>query len=123
MDANIAITQFTASATFVWAMQQLKNASWFPLLQKEGQIIFKRAASILAAIFIHTGISHVWNPGTVPGSHVLILTIPPLSVMAVEVWHWLGQYVMQEGWYQLLYNKLSVPGAQNPLPAPPAHQP
>jgi hypothetical protein len=109
MDANIAITQITSGAVAVWAIQQLKNAPWFPLLRDKGQVLAKRILSIVTAIGIHTGISHVWNPGTVPGSHVLIINIPPATVVAVELYHWLGQYVIQESYYQLLYNKPTQP--------------
>lgn len=108
MDANVVVTQFTGAAVFVFAMQKLKAASWFPWLKSEGQIWLKRVASIVAAICIHTGISHVWNPGSVPGSHVLIINIPPLATMLVEVWHWIGQYAMQETLYQATANKTVV---------------
>lgn len=107
MDANIAVTQFTSAAVAVWAIQQLKNASWFPWLKNQGQVIAKRLVSVATAIGIHTGISYVWNTGEVSGSHVLIITIPPLAVILVTVWHWLGQFVLQEGWYQAIYNKTS----------------
>ena len=61
--------------------------------------------SVAIAIGIHTGISHVWNPGTAAGAGTLILVFPGWSVMAVEAWHWLCQYVMQEGWYRTVFNK------------------
>lgn len=109
MDANIVVTQFTAGAIAVWGIQQLKNSPKFPWLKDEGQKVIKRLSSIVAAIGIHTGISHVWQPGTIAGSHVLIINIPPLAVIAVTVWHWLGQYVIQEGWYQVAYNKPAPP--------------
>src|ERR1700758_2257301 len=101
MDSSIVLTQFTSSATAVWAIQQLKNAKWFPWLHAEGQIIAKRFLSIASAIAIHTSISYVWNPGTTAGWHVLVVTIPPATQIAVEMFHWLGQYVIQESYYQL----------------------
>jgi hypothetical protein len=104
MDSNIVLTQFTSGAVAVWAIQQLKNAAWFPWLKSEGQIVLKRALSVVSAITIHTSISYVWNPGAHPGWHVLVITIPPASVVAVEVFHWLGQYVVQESYYQVVYN-------------------
>jgi hypothetical protein len=116
MDANIVLTQFTSSATAVWAIQQLKNTRYFPWLHAEGQIVAKRLLSIASAIAIHTSISYVWNPGTQPGWHALVITIPPLSVIAVEMFHWLGQYVIQESFYQVVYNKPAavVPVAVKP---------
>lgn len=114
MDSNLVVTQFTSAAIFVWAMQKLKMAPWFPWLKQTGQLWIKRAASIAAAIGTHTGISHVWSSGTsaMPGSHILTITIPAASVIAVTVWHWLGQYTIQETIYQST-------GARAPLAAPP----
>ena len=105
MDSNVVITQFTSSAIVVWGLQELKNATWFPWLQKKAQTWTKRGASIVAAFGVHTGIEHVWNPGTVAGTHVLLITIPSLSVIAVGIWHWIGQYAMQETVYQATYNR------------------
>jgi hypothetical protein len=111
MEANVVMTQFTSAAVFVWAMQKLKSAPWFPLLKNEGQVWLKRGASIVTALGVHLGISHVWNPGPTEGSHVLIITIPAISVIAVGAWHWLGQYAMQETMYQATANKVLAPKA------------
>jgi hypothetical protein len=108
MEANVVMTQFTSAAVFVWGMQRLKDASWFPLLKHEGQVWQKRLASIGTALGVHLGISHVWNPGAQPGTHVLIITVPAVSVIAVGAWHWLGQYAMQETMYQATVNKLTT---------------
>jgi hypothetical protein len=116
MDANIVTTQFTAAAIFVWGMQRLKAAPWFPLLQQEGQRWIKRCTSIVTAFFVHTEISHVWSPGKIEGSHVLIISIPPFAVIAVSVWHWLGQYAMQEVMYQATLNRAGN-GSQTTLTA------
>lgn len=114
MDANVAVTQFTAAGIVVWFIQQLKTAPWFPLLKKNEDLIRKRALSIIAAFAVHTGISYVWSPGSVPGvAHVLMINIPPVSVLAVSVWHWLSQFVMQEGWYQVTYNRNGNGGVKN----------
>jgi hypothetical protein len=117
MDSNIVVTQFTSAAIFVWAMQKLKAAPWFPWLKREGQLWLKRGASIAAAIGAHTGISHVWAPGpaSIPGSHMLVFTIPPAAVIAVTVWHWIGQYAIQETIYQGVSNR--SPAAIDSTPA------
>lgn len=102
MDANIAVTQISSAAILVWGLQKLKGAKWFPWIQNEGQVIAKRTISIAAAIGTHTGISYVWAPVvTSAGFHTLTLTIPALSVIAVTVWHWLNQYILQELVYQM----------------------
>lgn len=109
MDANIVVTQFTAGAIAVWGIQQLKAAPWFPFLKMEGQRWSKRIINIGSAIGAHTGIEHVWSPGISPGWHRLVIDIPPLAIIVVTLWHWLGQYVMQEYMYQLAYNKVAPP--------------
>jgi hypothetical protein len=110
MDANLAVTQFTAAGVAVWAIQQLKNASWFPWLKQNGQAWGKRLVSIATAIGIHTGIGYVWNGGTPPAGYQyqLIINIPAVSVIAVTVWHWISQYVLQEAWYQTAYNRVTL---------------
>lgn len=110
MDANIAVTQFTAAGVAVWAIQQLKTSKWFPLLQENGQKWLKRIVSIATAIGIHTGISAVWNQGQPPVGYQyqLIINIPSMAVILVTVWHWISQYVMQEGWYQVAFNRVTL---------------
>jgi hypothetical protein len=107
MDANIAVTQFTAAAVFVWAMQRVKASPWIPFIKNEGQVWLKRGASIVTAIGVHTGISHIWNPtpSVQGGGWDLMIHIPPVMVIATELWHWLGQYAMQETLYQAVANK------------------
>src|SRR5690348_16284659 len=106
MDANVVMTQFTSGAVAVWAIEHIKAFGW---LKQEGQIWGKRILSILAAITIHTSISYVWNPSSHPGWHVLVINIPPATVVAVELYNWLGQYVVQESFYQVVYNKPKTP--------------
>jgi hypothetical protein len=114
MDSNIVVTQFTSAAIFVWAMQKLKTAPWFPWLKNEGQIWLKRGASIVAAIGTHTGISHVWAPGTEVGAGVLTISIPSLAIIAVTLWHWLGQFTIQEAMYQSVSKNSPTPAPEVP---------
>lgn len=108
MDANIAVSQFTSAAIIVWGMQRLKNASWFPFLQN-GSVKVSRAVSVVAAFFAHAGLSYTWNPTLdVNGNRTLTLAIPTLTGAALLVWHWLGQYAMQETMYQATINKVAV---------------
>lgn len=108
MDANIVMTQFTYSAVVVYGMQRLKAASWFPLLQA-GQARASRTFSIIAAFFGHAGISYVWDPTVdANGMRHLAIAIPTLWGAALLIWHWLGQYAMQETLYQAAANKAPV---------------
>jgi len=109
MDANIVTTQFSATVCFVWAIQQLKKAKWFPLLEQKGQWLIKRGVSIIGAFFIHTSIGYVWNPTLdANGNRHLDLAIPTFAVMAVGLWHWFSQFVIQESWYQAAYNRFGL---------------
>ena len=112
MDSNLLFTHFTSAAIFVMAMQHLKAAPWFPWLRCEGQMWLKRGASIFYAICADTGIKHVWNPGPTDGSHVLMITIPALSVIAVTLWHMAGQYAFQETIYQAATKNAPAPAVR-----------
>lgn len=106
MDANIVVTQVSSAAVVVYVIQRLKTAPWFTWIQNDSQVWIKRGASLVAALGVHTGISYVWNaaPGNA-GAHVLAITVPPLTVIAIGVWHWFNQYVLQELVYQATTNK------------------
>jgi hypothetical protein len=119
--ANVLFSHFTSAALVVYIIQMLKNAKWFPWLQNEGQVVLKRIVSIGGALVAHTGINYVWHSGgTLPTGvqYQLVLNIPPLAILAQFLWRWAGQYIMQEGWYKVLYDRTSVPGVSNPLPTP-----
>lgn len=108
MDANIAVTQITAAAVAAWGIQKLKESPYFPWISHTTSKWRARGASMISAIGIHTGISHVWAPEAATGGYILILHLPPIWDMVVTLWHWLGQYVMQEGWYQAAFNKVTI---------------
>ena len=116
--ASVLFSHFTSAALVVWLIQVLKKASWFPWLSIEGQVWTKRIVSIAGAVFAHLGIATAWHAGTAAGTHILMITIPSWPDLATSAWRILGQYVTQEGWYQVVYNKLNAPG--NPLPPPQA---
>jgi hypothetical protein len=99
MDASIGVTHFTSAAIVVWAMNKLKTAKWFPLIQKD-RVKLNRAVSVIVAFFISIGIHYTWSAGA-EGSHQLVLQIPSLTALALGVWHVLNQYAMQETLHQL----------------------
>jgi hypothetical protein len=124
MYGNLLSTQITAAAIVVFLLQKLKATKYFPLLSEESSIFLKRAASALAALGVHTGISHVWGPGTIAGAHRLIIDFPPFAVIAVGVGHWAQQFIFQEvgyqGWKAASYVKLLADVvAKFPLPPGP----
>lgn len=104
--ANVLSTQVTAAAMTVWALQALKSAKWFPLLQ-HGQKVITRTASLVVSAFVSIGIGYTWTKNT-DGSHVLMLAVPTLPVLVAGCWHWGQQFVYNEMIYQSTVNKLSV---------------
>lgn len=100
MVSNVAMTQFTSSAVVVYLMQQLKTATWFPLIQ-EGRVWLNRGISIGSALFIAVGINYTWNPAT----RGLLLTLPTVGAAAIGLWHWLNQYALNEMLYRATVNK------------------
>jgi hypothetical protein len=120
MDANIAVTQFTAAGVAVYALQLLKQSKYFPFLKNDSARWVKIAYSIVTAIGVHTGIAAVWTHSDAPVGfqYQLVINIPPISAMAVEVWHWIGQYVMQEGWYQVAFNRVTLTSSPHGMTVP-----
>jgi hypothetical protein len=108
MVSSVEITQITAAGVASYGLQVLKNSKWWPFLTEESSTLVKRLYSIATAIGVHTGIGAVWNHGAPPEGYQyqLIINIPSLAAMAVTVWHWIQQFVMQEGWYQVAFNKV-----------------
>lgn len=102
MDASVGFTHFTSAAIVVWGLNKLKAASWFPLLQKDWTTL-NRGASVVLAFFVAQGIAYAWDST----SRVLTITIPTLSVLLLNVWHWIGQYVMQETLFQVTKPKVT----------------
>jgi hypothetical protein len=121
--ASVLFSHFTSAALVVYVIQKLKNAKWFPWLQNEGQVVLKRIISIGGALTAHVGITFAWHSlgaGSNGDGHQFIVTLPAWSEIAAFVWRWAGQYVMQQGWYRVVYNDVAVPSVSNLLPAPPA---
>lgn len=97
MDASIGLTHFTSAAIVVYAMNKLKAAKWFPIVQ-EKRVTLNRAFSVTVAFFVAIGIHYTWSAGA-GGGHQLVLEIPSVGTLALGVWHWLNQYALQETVY------------------------
>lgn len=104
--ASVLFSHFTSAALVVYLIQVLKTAPWFPWLHDASAIWLKRAISVSGAFLAHIGISYAWHTGTVAGTHVLILTIPAWQDLVIGGWRLVGQFVTQEGWYQIMYNRI-----------------
>ena len=99
MEGSIGLTHFTSAAIVVYAMNRLKAATWFPLLQKD-KVAINRVFSVIVAFAVSIGIHYTWTSDA-GGGHQLVLQIPSLGVLALGVWHWLNQYAMQETLHQV----------------------
>jgi hypothetical protein len=87
-------------------MQKLKQA--FPHASSKATVWLKRGVSILVAGFFHLGIGKVWNPGAIAGAGALTIIFPGWEAMFIGLWHWIGQYAMQEVMYQTVSNHVGV---------------
>jgi len=92
-------SQLAIGALSSWAIEQLTQAKWFPLIQQESTARVKRAFSWLVAALAAAGLtltSH-YQAGT------LTLTITGLTSGHVLhfLWSAVTQVAMQEGWFKL----------------------
>jgi hypothetical protein len=119
--ASVLFSHLTAAALVVYVIQFLKKTKYFPWLQNEGQVILKRVISVGGALGAHTGITFAWHSlgAGSSGSHQFIVTLPAWSVVAAFLWRWAGQWVMQEGWYQTIFNKVMLAPATSLAALPP----
>lgn len=110
MDASIGLTSFTSAAIVVWAMNKLKAASWFPLIQKDAKVL-NRAFSAVTAFAVSLGIHYTWtaNPD---GTHQLLLQIPTIAGLLLAFWHALNQFALQETIHQVTKPSTPVPATQ-----------
>lgn len=119
MDATTSLfaTHTGSTLLVVGAIQWLKNASWFPLIQK-GAKVANRLASIVAAFLVQVGIHYTWNPQ----DHSLLLTGLSLSAITLALFHIASQYIYQETGYQMLSGIQAVQGILDFLKSAPAQQ-
>lgn len=100
--ANVAVTEFTTSAVFVWLLQTLKSASWFPWLKKN-QAKVTRLWSVALAGLGAVGVSYTWT--SMSGQQGVFIAWPGWIPIGIGLWHWLNQFAMQETIYQATANK------------------
>src|ERR1700758_4215039 len=101
MDNNVIVGQITLGYFATWALQWLKSASWFPVLQNEGTKVANTIAAVIAAAVAITGLDYTFDPT----AHTLLISNFSLAMVATAVWHWATQYVIQQGWYIVRFQK------------------
>lgn len=97
MDANPVLTHGAAAFGVIYAIQKLKQARWFPLLQ-QGQVAITRTVSLVAALCVGLGISYEWNPAL----HALLITGLSWGLIGPKLMTVFVQYLTQESGYQVL---------------------
>lgn len=97
----------TASAVSVFLINLLKNAKWFPWIDKESKAGARMFALLLAAASA-AGIHAAYAGGT--------LTITGLTLTGILAggWLWLKSFALQEWIYQS--SKVKTPDQSTPVP-------
>jgi hypothetical protein len=102
MDSSqVAVSQIALGYAASAILERLKNASWFPWLKQEGTKTKNIIAAIIASGVAITGINYVYDPS----AHTVLLTNVSFVMVAHAVWSWFTQFALQQGWYELRYNK------------------
>lgn len=84
-----------AAAIITFAINILKNSSWFPWLSVETEKLNRLAAILLsgiATVGIHVSFDS--------NAHQLLITGLSLTTIAVGLYHWLVQFVYTHGWFK-----------------------
>jgi len=107
-------SQIVLGAVFSYLLQMLKKVSWFPILTEESAKAIKIFFASLTSLCAVTGLTYVYNPI----AHTVLISNFSLALVGHAVWQWATQFVMQEGWYQLVFNKpkaLLIPATTLPV--------
>jgi hypothetical protein len=91
------VTAGAGCAYFMQLLQKAKSVPWITDHTQGINVALRAVLSLVATL----GISHAWTPAT-GGGGAFTLVFPPLSVIAVGLWHWFGQFAVMHGFGQLL---------------------
>lgn len=104
MDSNLLASQVTLGAVFAWLLQLAKRTSWFPVLQEDSARVVKVLFSAVTSLGAITGLSFAYNAT----AHTLMIGNLSWAMVLPSLWHWLTQFIIQEGWYQAVFNKATI---------------
>lgn len=107
-------SQVVLGAVFSYLLQILKKVSWFPILTAESAKAVKVFFAMLTSLCAVTGLTYVFDPV----AHTVLISNFSLALVGHAIWQWATQFVMQEGWYQLVFNKpkaLLIPASSAPV--------
>lgn len=94
-------SQIAVAAIFSYLLQTLKRVSWFPILTEDSAKAVKVFFAALTSVCAATGLTYVYNPT----AHTVLISNFSLVLVGHALWQWVTQFVVQEGWYQLVFNK------------------
>ncbi len=119
---NEVLSQFTAAAVVVYALQMLKKSAWFPWFDQSTTSL-NRVFSAVGALVSAVGVGVAFAPVVgVEGAYTISLTGITLSGIALGAWHWINQFAFQQITYDLVVSKTSpqTPQAVTTVPQPSA---
>lgn len=97
--ASDFMTHLTSGAAVVYIIEGLKASGRVPWLTADTKTVNKMASAIAAACLAF-GITATGDAST-----GWIVQIPSATVLLSGVWHWLEQWVIQQGYYDLVAQK------------------
>lgn len=118
LDLPQLLNELTIPGLISYVIQQMKvtNNPAFSWITKETPWITKMVA-VLGAGLTAAGMSWTYTGGT--------LTVKNLTVMTVLVslWHVVQNYLLQHGWYQVVFKDIQGAAEASVSQAPPANPP
>ena len=92
-DATTLLTsQIAAAAACSYVLNLIQRWKQIPWVTANTTMINTIVRAVLA-LGATLGIEHVWNPSD-NGGGVLMITIPPLTILLHGLWHWFSQYAL-----------------------------
>ncbi len=122
MEANEILSQFTAAAVSVYAIQALKSSSLVPWITQRTTGL-NRLLSALGAFIGAIGVHFAFGASqSVDGTYVLTVTGATVSNVLHGLWHWANQVALQQLTYDAVVAKTSAqtPQAVAAVPLPPS---
>ena len=102
------LSQLTAAAVTVYALQALKTARWFPWVKQETAGL-NRLLSALGALISAVGVHFAFDAAqNANGTYVVTITGATVGNIAHGVWHWMNQFALQQIAYDGVVSKTSL---------------
>ena len=124
MQQNEILSQLTAAAVTVYALQALKASQWFPWMTQKTRTL-NRLFSALGALVGAVGVHLAFAPSAAAapaGTYTFTITGLTLGNVGLGIWHWANQFAGQQLLYDGVVSKTSAqtPQAVTSVPQPAA---